>query len=205
MDLYLNLQWTDLQLLHIFQHCILLLTSVSFLLCLALALGGFLAFTDLTHANILNNFSENDTVINICRLLFGMNMFLTFPLECFVCREVIFQYLWGHMYHPEIDINHLTSPIIHIGTTLILVFSAMLISLASCDLGFMLELTGGFAATMLAFILPAACYLKLSRGTIWSRKKLPSILLIGFGIGIMVLSTTLSITNFLRQGGKECE
>jgi hypothetical protein len=54
------------------------------------------------------------------------------------------------LYHPETDINHLTSPLVHIGTTLLLVFSAMFISLISCDLGFLLEITvigihvGGF-------------------------------------------------------------
>jgi sodium-coupled neutral amino acid transporter 11 len=106
-----------------------------------LALGGYLAFTDQTSANILNNFPSTNTVMNISRVLFGINMFLTFPMECFVCREVIFHYLWGHLYHPEADINHLTSPWVHIGTTLLLVFSAMFISLVSCDLGFLLEIT----------------------------------------------------------------
>src|SRR5712691_7348032 len=31
---------------------------------------------------------ENDTLINIARFSFGLNMFTTLPLELFVCREV---------------------------------------------------------------------------------------------------------------------
>jgi len=81
-----------------------------------MALSGFLVFTDKTQvrllspslpvsirpssladlrlgssigqANILNNFPQNDILINIARLCFGLNMFTTLPLEAFVCREV---------------------------------------------------------------------------------------------------------------------
>ena len=31
---------------------------------------------------------KDDTLINIARLCFGLNMFTTLPLELFVCREV---------------------------------------------------------------------------------------------------------------------
>ena len=33
-------------------------------------------------------YRENDTLINIARFCFGLNMFTTLPLELFVCREV---------------------------------------------------------------------------------------------------------------------
>jgi amino acid permease len=53
-----------------------------------MALSGFLVFSDKTQANILNNFPQDDILINIARLCFGLNMFTTLPLEAFVCREV---------------------------------------------------------------------------------------------------------------------
>jgi len=62
----------------------------SFIVSIAIALGGYLVFTDKTKGNILNNFPQDSHLINISRLLFAINMFLTSPLECFVCREVSF-------------------------------------------------------------------------------------------------------------------
>ncbi len=72
-----------------------------------LGISGYLVFTDKTQGNILNNFSpvgsilcriwkrcsaqylfKDDTLINVARFCFGLNMFTTLPLELFVCREV---------------------------------------------------------------------------------------------------------------------
>ena len=39
---------------------------------------------------------QNDTLINIARFCFGLNMFTTLPLELFVCREVIEQYFFDN-------------------------------------------------------------------------------------------------------------
>ena len=86
-------------------------TFLSLISCVTLAVSAYLVFTDKTQGNILNNFpqvsiyffshnfnlepslilfffSQNDTLINIARFSFGLNMFTTLPLELFVCREV---------------------------------------------------------------------------------------------------------------------
>ncbi|CAG8457711.1 6514_t:CDS:2 [Scutellospora calospora] len=81
--------------------------------------------------------------------------------------------------------------------TTLLVGSAMIISLMTSSLGTVLELTGGFSATALAYILPPACYLKLSSGKLLTLNKLPAILCVIFGILVMVLSTILSIANII--------
>ena len=39
---------------------------------------------------------QNDTLINVARFCFGLNMFTTLPLELFVCREVIEQYFFDN-------------------------------------------------------------------------------------------------------------
>jgi solute carrier family 38 (sodium-coupled neutral amino acid transporter), member 11 len=65
-------------------------TFLSLVSCCTLAISAFLVFTDKTQGNILNNFPQNDTLINVARFCFGMNMFTTLPLELFVCREVSF-------------------------------------------------------------------------------------------------------------------
>jgi sodium-coupled neutral amino acid transporter 11 len=87
----------------------------------------------------------------------------------------------------------------HVIITTLLVGSAMLISLLTDDLGIVLELTGGFSATALAYILPPACFLKLSSGKWYSRKKLPAVACVGFGILVMILSTLLSIIKIIKR------
>ncbi|CAG7854508.1 Vacuolar amino acid transporter 2 [Serendipita indica DSM 11827] len=161
-------------------------TLLSLVACCTLAISAFWVFTDKTQGNILNNFPQNDTFINVARFCFGMNMFTTLPLELFVCREVIEQYFfadaaWNRQRH------------IIITTTVL--FGAMLISLTTCDLGVVLEVAGGVAATALAFIFPAACYYKLLPSSQrWnSRAKLPAVLCVGFGLLVLVLNLFIAI------------
>ncbi|KAK9449038.1 transmembrane amino acid transporter protein-domain-containing protein [Limtongia smithiae] len=69
-------------------------TGVSMVACMTLGLSGFLTFRDQTDGNVLNNFPGTNTVINVARFCFGFNMLTTFPLEIFVCREVILDYMY---------------------------------------------------------------------------------------------------------------
>ncbi|KAJ3120241.1 hypothetical protein HK098_004765 [Nowakowskiella sp. JEL0407] len=183
-------------------------TGLSLLLCLILAITGYLTFTDKTQGNVLNNFPNDDTLINSARALFAVNMFLTFPLECFVCREVIYTYFFQHpekvdLLNESMDPHASVSTFHHLFVTTALSVSAMLIALLTCDLGFLLELTGGLAATVLAFILPAACYIKLASGPVWSFKKSIAIVLVVFGVLVMVLSTVLTLNSFFRGDSKK--
>ncbi|KAK4055630.1 hypothetical protein OIV83_000176 [Microbotryomycetes sp. JL201] len=125
-------------------------TGLSVIACLCMSTSGYLVFTNRTPGNILNAFAEDDGLINIARAFFGANMFATLPLEAFVCREVLENYFW-----PEGDFNHRR----HVVITTSLVLGAMTVSLITCDLGVILELAGGFSATALAYLFPAACYL----------------------------------------------
>lgn len=70
-----------------------------------------------------------------------------------------------------------------------------LVSLITCDLGVTLEITGGVSATALAFIFPAACYLKLTdpRVPLYSRAKLPAVACLVFGVSVMVGSLFLAL------------
>lgn len=122
--------------------------------CLAaMSIAGYWTFEEKTLSNVLNNFPENDTFVNIARFAFGVNMFTTFPLEAFVCREVLETYFFANRYNVRLHITITTS----------LVIASLIVSLLTCDLGIVLELTGGLSATALAFIFPAICFLKLSK------------------------------------------
>ncbi|KAJ6499287.1 amino acid transporter [Mycena sanguinolenta] len=156
-------------------------TGLSLVACCTLAISAYVVFTDKTEGNILNNFSPNDTVINVARFCFGLNMFTTLPLELFVCREVIEQYFFSH---ETFNIQR------HVFFTTTILCASMLIALITCDLGVMLEITGGVSATALAYIFPASCYLKLtdSKAPWYSRAKLPAFACATFGVIVMIIS-----------------
>jgi len=127
-------------------------TFISTIAAVSMSIAGYWFFEDKTLSNILNNFPNTDVIVNIARFCFGLNMFTTLPLECFVCREVLETYF----FHGQYEYRR------HLILTTSLVVSAMAISLLTCDLGIVLEITGGLSATALAFFFPSVCYLKLS-------------------------------------------
>ncbi|KAJ1992515.1 hypothetical protein H4R33_000971 [Dimargaris cristalligena] len=252
-----------------YARVIRLSTILSATVCLVLASVGYLNFTDKTRGNILNNFPDNNLLINIARFCFGFNMITTFPMELLVAREVIDGYVslysqpksasnhsTGYVQltdmadldpdpspnpipnpnsanHPDPDlddINSLTNPLTtplhitppppssghmpqlaevpfsmtrHVGVTTAMVLATLFVALSVCDLGIIIELTGGVSATALAFILPAACHLKLGSGPLLTRAKLPLWLLLGFGICVLFLSPTLAIYRFIHQDPSE--
>jgi len=161
-------------------------TAVSLVACCTLAISAYVVFTDKTQGNILNNFAADDTVINVARFCFGLNMFTTLPLELFVCREVIEQFFFPH---EPFNIQR------HVFFTTVILCSSMIIALITCDLGVMLEITGGASATALAFIFPAACYLHLANlGPKWySRGRLPALACATFGVVVMTISLYLAL------------
>ncbi|KAH6639799.1 transmembrane amino acid transporter protein-domain-containing protein [Boeremia exigua] len=129
-------------------------TGISLLACLIVALCGYLTFGDKTLGNVLNNFPQDNLMVNIARLFFGLNMLTTLPLEAFVCREVMNEYYFpDEPYHPNR----------HVVFTSSLVLSALVLSLLTCDLGVVFELFGATSACALAFILPPLCFIKLTK------------------------------------------
>lgn len=161
-------------------------TFLSLVCCMVLAISAYVVFTDKTQGNILNNFPQNDTLINVARFAFGLNMFTTLPLELFVCREVVEQFFFSHEVYSQQR---------HLFFTTTILFSSMFVALITCDLGVMLEITGGVSATTLAFIFPAACYIKLVDKTMpwYSPTKLPAVMCAIFGLLVMAISLFLAL------------
>ncbi|CAD6505214.1 BgTH12-00707 [Blumeria graminis f. sp. triticale] len=164
-------------------------TFISMLACLLMALAGFLTFGSLTEGNVLNNFPPDNVMVNIARLCFGLNMLTTLPLEAFVCREVMATY-----WFPD---QHFSMPF-HLLSTTILITSAMILSLLTCDLGIVFELIGATSACVLAYILPPLCYIKLSTRS-W--KTIPAIVCAVFGVLVMVISLFQIMSKIYRQHG----
>lgn len=181
-------------------------TGVSMVACIAMGVGGFLVFKDKTKGNVLNNFPPDDTMANVARFCFGLNMLTTLPLEIFVCREVLLNYFYPPSSDPEAqdgvdNFNYRR----HFITTTVLVFSAMSISLFTCNLGVILEIVGATSACVMAYVLPPMCFIKLT-GNKSLRNLLPCYICVAFGLLVMVISTVQSIVKIAKGGesGDHC-
>ncbi|KAK3653228.1 hypothetical protein LTR56_004764 [Elasticomyces elasticus] len=165
-------------------------TSISMVACMAMALGGYLSFGDLTKGNVLNNFPTNNVIVNVARLCFGLNMITTLPLECFVCREVMTTYYFPHEpFQPNRHLIFTTS----------LVVAAMTMALITCDLGIVFELVGATSACALAYILPPLCFVKLTKRKTW--ETYAAYVCITFGCVVMMISITQSVAKMIRNEG----
>ncbi|CAM9018881.1 unnamed protein product [Wickerhamomyces anomalus] len=181
-----------------------LLTHIScFVSMLALGFigfGGFSVFKDKTKGNILNNFPGNDFVVNIARFCFGFNMLTTYPLEIFVLRDVL-----KDLYYINYDTPQELSMKSHIIFTTALVLITMTISLTTCNLGALFELIGASTASIMAYILPPMCNLKMTGSTKTLKEKLPYLGCIAFGFAVMFISSTQTIINAIHEkDGAHC-
>ncbi|KAF1937072.1 hypothetical protein EJ02DRAFT_438119 [Clathrospora elynae] len=168
-------------------------TSISLVACLVMALSGYLTFGDKTLGNVLNNFPNDNLMVNIARLCFGLNMLTTLPLEAFVCREVMNNYWFpDEPYHPNR----------HLIFTSALVVSALTLSLLICDLGVVFELFGATSACALAFILPPLCYIKLSKK---SGQTYMAIAVVAFGCMVMVISIIKTTSKMVMGTGENVQ
>ncbi|ODV90461.1 hypothetical protein CANCADRAFT_57007 [Tortispora caseinolytica NRRL Y-17796] len=157
-------------------------TGFSMIVCMVVALAGFIPFGDKTQGNILNNYPHDSIPINIARFCFGLNMLTTMPLEIFVCREVLLDYFYpGYQYVKKL----------HVISTVVLVLAAVTVSLATCNLGIVLELIGATAASTLAYILPPMCYIKLSSKPAGSM--IHAYCGVAFGVTLLIGSSVQSI------------
>ncbi|OAA78348.1 Amino acid transporter, transmembrane [Akanthomyces lecanii RCEF 1005] len=162
-------------------------TGISMVACLVLALGGFLVFGDKTLGNVLNNFPSDNTMVNVARLCFGLNMLTTLPLEAFVCREVMQEYFW-----PDAPFNLRRHLVLSTG----LVAAATFLSLVTCDLGAVFELVGATSAVAMAYILPPMCYMKLTTRS-W-RTYLAGAIVV-FGGLVMVISVIQAVGKLVNN------
>lgn len=183
---------------------------VLMLFCGLMAINGLVNFGDKTKGNLLNNFRSDDFWINIARFCFGLNMLTTFPLEIYVVRDVLKDLVVernaeGGTGGVEMSWKQ------HVVITTLLVFSSMLVLLFTCNLGIILELIGLTLASLMAYIIPPLCYLKLCYDELDKaivpgrfskqlnrdfiiRKALPSIATVTFGLTVMIVSTAGSLT-----------
>ncbi|CAL8268660.1 unnamed protein product [Lota lota] len=148
----------------------------------AFAVAGYTTFTGNTQGDLFENYCRKDDLVTFGRFCFGLSIMTTFPLECFVTREVVSNVF----YKREL------STMEHVGVTLLILTLSLTLSLLYDCLGLVMELNGILSAIPMIFIIPSACFLKLSPGR-WfqSEKLLPTAVLLA-GVFLMVTGLTTS-------------
>ncbi|XP_006879414.1 PREDICTED: putative sodium-coupled neutral amino acid transporter 11 [Elephantulus edwardii] len=157
---------------------------VSVFISVLFATCGYLTFTGFTQGDLFENYCRNDDLVTFGRFCYGVTVILTYPIECFVTREVIANVFFGGNL----------STIVHITVTLVIVTAATLVSLLTDCLGIVLELNGVLCAAPLIFIIPSACYLKLSEEPRMHSDKIMSFVMLLIGAVVMVVGFVMAVT-----------
>lgn len=122
----------------------------STLLILLFSIPTYLNAGDGVKGDILTYFPDDDVLINVTRLAFALNIMLTFPLLNYVCRDTV-----ANITHGGLDNLSTTMYVVY---TVTIVAAAALLGSIFCDLGVVVNLSGGLSASVIALILPQLCY-----------------------------------------------
>uniref|UniRef100_A0A1I8FDJ2 Putative sodium-coupled neutral amino acid transporter 11 n=1 Tax=Macrostomum lignano TaxID=282301 RepID=A0A1I8FDJ2_9PLAT len=142
---------------------------------------GFASFATGVQGDILENYCPRDDLINVSRLLFAVTIMLTYPMECFVVREVVENYFFQH-----------PPPLWrHILLTTGIVALAYLVSMTNL---------GVLTAAPLAYILPPLCVMRLQNEPFFRMPNLPMLATAAFGI-VVAVSGLIVVAMELAEGG----
>ncbi|XP_017463037.1 PREDICTED: putative sodium-coupled neutral amino acid transporter 11 isoform X2 [Rhagoletis zephyria] len=183
--------------------------SIGFALAVAALFGiaGYSTFRALSQGDLLENYCWNDDLMNFSRVLFSVSILLTFPIECFVSREIVRALI--HRFVLKEPISELTldkDPNLEKGAdideysrniTLAIVLSAFIISPLTDCLGSVLELNGLLAAIPLAYILPGLAFIQMDSHHLFSREKLPALGLVVFGTFVTILGVAVLLPGLM--------
>jgi sodium-coupled neutral amino acid transporter 11 len=131
--------------------------------CALLGLAGYLTFTGNTQGDLLRNYCRDDDLLSATRFLYAITIMLTFPIECFVAREVI-----TILYAKFRSDGKGKKFWFHALVTCWIVGFVLVISLPINNLGTVLEFTGCLTATPLGICM---CLFML----LWNNGVFPSI------------------------------
>ncbi|XP_040827979.1 putative sodium-coupled neutral amino acid transporter 11 isoform X1 [Ochotona curzoniae] len=158
---------------------------VSAFICMLFATCGYVTFTGFTQGDLFENYCRSDDLVTFGRFCYGITVILTYPIECFVTREVVANVFFGGTL----------SSVFHIAVTVVIIMVAMVVSLLIDCLGIVLELNGVLCAAPLIFIIPSACYLKLSEEPRTHSDKIMSCLMLPMGAVVMIFGFIMAVTN----------
>ena len=139
--------------------------------------------------NILNMYSKGDIVITMGRAGLVSTLLLSFPLLTHPCRATIEVLLFDKFWEASSCRSIFISTLISVSSYLIAIFVP--------NITVVWTLTGSTDAIIVAYVLPALFYLKLTKGSICNRK-LPAAFLFVVGVGLSIVCTFASIVNVIK-------
>ncbi|XP_023679104.2 putative sodium-coupled neutral amino acid transporter 11 [Paramormyrops kingsleyae] len=157
--------------------------SSAALISLLFATAGYATFTGYTQGDIFENYCRSDDLATFGRFCFGISIITTFPLECFVTREVV----------SNVFFHGVLSNVAHVVVTVVIIAVSTVISLTYDCLGIVLELNGVLCATPLIFVIPSACYLKLSNNRWFQGENFVCCILLLVGVCVMVIGLAMTV------------
>lgn len=86
--------------------------------------------------DLLENYCWTDDLMNAARIFFSVTILLTYPIECFVTREVLEKTIFTNDYYTDLESTEKR----HVLLTCLLVVTTYFISMSTDCLGVVLEL-----------------------------------------------------------------
>lgn len=172
--------------------------GLSLFLSLVLSIVSYLAFRDTVESDVLNNFSYDNIVINIARILLAITMVFTYPMEAFVSRHCVMELLEStNIIQLDPVLKAKQYHFVLYFVTVVLWMVSLSVGATVDDLGIVLELNGSLSASMLGYILPGLVILKVNNLWVDRRKKwrtrqfFIAMFTVVFGVVVMVMGTAL--------------
>jgi sodium-coupled neutral amino acid transporter 11 len=172
----------------------------SFVLMTVVGIAGYWPFGADTCANVLKNFPEADNMMTAGRTFYGITVMMTYPIECFVCREVIA----NTFFRGAESLSRWQ----HFAVTLPVCLVVLAIALATADLGLVLELNGVVCANTLAFILPSMMAIssaQMDGEATWTFANAKPIALLSFGGAVLTVGLVLILLEANSDEEKEVD
>lgn len=143
--------------------------------------------------NIFNSFSYDDTLVNVCRLALSLHIMASYPLQAHVCRVVPFNLFQG-------EDKKFTTRYRLLYSTIIFLLSWG-IAMVVCDLGIIVDVTGGVAAGMLSFVLPSLLWMVVAyRDQVREKVKyIPCALLFIAGVALVVYTIVNEVITAVKS------
>ncbi|KAJ1965439.1 hypothetical protein GGI12_000776 [Dipsacomyces acuminosporus] len=138
-------------------------SGTAVIIYLAFSIISYKSFGLATQPNLLNNFSTDDALANVARVLLAFTLTLTYPMQFYPIRDLLGESLGFSLDGPR------SSAIKFHAFSLVLFASTLITALTVDDLGFVFKLIGTAASSLLVFGLPGIIYLRLVSPYKWAK------------------------------------
>jgi len=122
--------------------------------------SGYAAYPNDVASNVLNSFDDSDPMLQVARLLMGVNGIVSYPVNLFPCRQAL-DHLLVTVLGWSADARGVSER--HLPLTAALFGGSLAVALVVTDLGAVFQLVGGTAGAAIMFIVPGLVAMQLAR------------------------------------------